>query len=140
MFNVMKMKSHNVIMAFLLIGFIFSCKSTKINSKNKKDKDYKTYNLKDTIKIVLSQNYLGGYEWEFEPNQKVALLNTIDSLSVSKDSLFTENARIFKFSALKTGAINLSFNKKRSFEPDSLKLKNFYSEEIKVLKNSKQKH
>lgn len=134
------MKNTTLYIIIIIVIMAYSCKpnhqTMNANSSKINDSIAKVFSMTDTIKIVLEKNFSGGYEWEFEPNKKIELLNTKDSIFINQELNKSENARTFEFKALKKGEIILSFNKKRSFEPDSLKLKNLHTEKILIKKNN----
>jgi predicted secreted protein len=136
------MKNTTLFIIIIIVIMAYSCKANhqSMNGNNSKISDSiaKEFNMTDTIKIELEKNFSGGYEWEFEPNKKIELLSTKDSIFLNQELNKSENTRTFEFKALKKGEIILSFNKKRSFEPDSLKLKNLQTEKI-FINNKKNK-
>ncbi len=109
-----------------------SSKMLDTNLINKLKPIIENYKLNDTIQIVLSQEMLGGYKWQMEPNELVHIAKIKDSSYKAADGVLYEYAKIYKLVCKDTGQTTLQFHKKRSFEPDSLMLKNYYTKTIKI--------
>lgn len=116
-------------MAIILLS-IFNCKSYKIAEEITDNTSIDTYMLNDTFQLIIGDNFAGGYEWIWQENNSVQLLSSHDSLYFNRQTQLHEHALVCTFMSVKEGETVLIFNKKRSFEPDSLMLKNAFLKTI----------
>lgn len=125
-----------VFIALAIIFVIASCKNNQNvvnrNPKFQESISKESYKLEDSIKVVLNDNYSGGYEWFFERNDRFTLLKEKDSSFQEGEGELYQNAKIFFLKPMRKGKSTLSFYKKRSFEPDSLMIKDAYTIEILI--------
>lgn len=122
---------NNLHVIIIMLTFLISCCTNKIEQQTGDPKSHDSvYKLNETFRLYLDKNLSGGYEWTMTENDFVSLLEEKDSI-YQKDSLsLAEHVKVFILIADSIGETTLYFNKKRSFEPDSLAIKNLHSEKI----------
>ena len=127
------MRSFKSISYLLLFVFsIISCKNSKIIENTIDGVVLESYSLNDTFNLVLNNNFTGGYEWIWQDNEAVRLLSSNDSIYFNQQTQLHEHALICTFILVKVGETDLIFHKKRTFEPDSLAIKNDFFKTITI--------
>ena len=91
-----------------------------------------TYKVGESFEVPLEKHGLGGYQWEYVSIPEVVIVDSLDQ-SHKKENGLLEYTRIYEMQALERGSYNLSFVKKRSFEPrDSIKKKHIRNIQVRI--------
>lgn len=108
----------------------YPCRKTVTSDDEVVTDSIKTYSLNDSIRLVMDKNAMGGYVWFMEKNDSIELVEEIDSTYLNEKTQLNEHAKIFVIKPLEIGEINIRFYQKRDFEPDSLSIKDAYTEKL----------
>ena len=99
------MDKSKVVLMFLLISLISSCRVRTVDKKH--------------FSIALEKDGVGGYTWNYlKGNDNIKLIDSTD-IPKTDSTGFTEYSKQYKFQAFSKGLYKLEFVKKRSFSKNA---------------------
>lgn len=92
------------------------------------------YEIGEDFKVELEKNGAGGYQWEYVQISEVIVIDSIETKMLQENQL-NEYVKVYTMQGRQKGSFELSFHKKRSFEPDSLILpENIKKVKVRIIK------